>query len=829
MELLAPAGNWEAFLAAVHNGADAVYLGGKDYSARQSADNFDLTELARAIDYAHLKDKKVYVTVNTLMAENEMNGVLDYLYELYERQVDAVIVQDIGMISLARQVLPDLHLHASTQMTVHNAAGAEFLHELGIKRTVLARECSFDDIKLIHGQVPDAELEVFVHGALCYSYSGQCLFSSLAGGRSGNRGRCAQPCRLSYELFLDGKNMRIPDRGRYLLSPADLCLIDFLPMLQDLQISSLKIEGRMKRPEYVATVTRAYREALDRLQSEGAGEGAGAGAGAGHFRSMDELKDDLRAIFNRNFSSGYFVEADLAFLSDKRPNNRGIYVGRVLNQGSDGRTSIRLTDSVHSGDGLTVWVSKGKNPSCIVRNLRVSGKKAEEAFKGDIIQLELNGKVHPDDRVFKTHDAELLNRANASIHEKEIDKIPVDARVVLKTGQLMELILDSRGEQVEVKGKIPVEAASKQPLSYEVLRAKLERMGNTPFELCQLEVLGDLEVILPFSEINEVRRRATEMLEKKIKKTVNLPVDRHNFVAGKHACMRASGPKKQSSRSLLSVMTNGYDQAKTALKNGADRVYIGMEGVGIHRRITREQVQALWDDYGMERVILSMPRIHKPSDRFNYREFVEKSQANSVMLGNIGDLNWAVQRAYQIYGDYSLNIYNPYAQDFYMQYGLGQVCLSPELTLNQLQSFNRWDATELLIHGEIILMVSEHCMIGDMLGNRKASCNAPCTKGAYSIKDEKGYIFPVSTDADCRFYVFNARTLCMIDDIKRLMGFKPQSLRIEGRHMGKEELQDVVRAYHSVIQHGDGAAMKEKLQETSGSEFTKGHYYRGVV
>jgi len=301
--------------------------------------------MKKAVELARIRNVKVYVTMNTLLDNEEFGPALDYAWQLHGLGVDALIVQDLGLMNALCSLIPDMRLHASTQMTVHNAEAAGFLSHKGVKRVVLAREMSMADIRTVTAAAADIEIEVFVHGALCYSYSGQCLFSSMVGGRSGNRGRCAQPCRLPYTLQ-SLRSGQLPDsnsRGPYLLSPSDLCLIDYLPELESCGVTSLKIEGRMKRPEYVAVVTRAYREVLDALAEEPA------------YKPGVEIKDKLRKIFNRNFSSGYFILDRKSLLSSKRPNNRGVYVGRVTAR-QDRMVKVKLSDTVCVGDGLEIWV-----------------------------------------------------------------------------------------------------------------------------------------------------------------------------------------------------------------------------------------------------------------------------------------------------------------------------------------------------------------------------------------------------------------------------------------------------------------------------------------
>ena len=356
MELLAPAGNWQALVAAIENGANAVYLGGPAFNARHSAENFTMEMIKQAVEYAHLRKVKVYVTVNTLLHTHELDTVLDYVFELYSSDIDAIIVQDLGLLSLLRDLLPDLTIHASTQMTVHNVEGVKLLEQQGVKRVVLARELLLQEINHISKNT-SAELELFVHGALCYSYSGQCLFSSMVGGRSGNRGRCAQPCRLPYTLYSERGGKQSLE-GKYLLSPSDLNLIDYLSAIQESGVHSLKIEGRLKRPEYVAIVTRSYRQMLDHLLD---GDGK---------PDSEVLKGEMAGIFNRDFSPGYFDPQVLKRLSTQRPNNRGVYIGQVISRNSDGRTAIYLQEeSLSIGDGIEIWVSHGRNHSFLLERM----------------------------------------------------------------------------------------------------------------------------------------------------------------------------------------------------------------------------------------------------------------------------------------------------------------------------------------------------------------------------------------------------------------------------------------------------------------------------
>lgn len=825
MELLAPAGNWDAFLAAMKNGADAVYLGGKSYSARQSADNFDLEHLEEAVNYAHLRNRKVYVTVNTLIDNGEFSGALDYLYELQQRQVDAVIVQDIGLATASRQVLPGLRLHASTQMTVHNADGVAFCREQGIKRVVLARELSRTDIKLIHEQVEDAELEVFVHGALCYSYSGQCLFSSMVGGRSGNRGRCAQPCRLAYELVNHSGQRKIDPaaQGKHLLSPADLCLIDYLPELRESGVNSLKIEGRMKRAEYVAVVCRAYREALDLLEDNAR-------------RPAPELKEKLLKIFNRRFSTGYFLDSKNDFLSTRRPNNRGVFTGRIVEQSPDLLTTIKLSDRVQQGDGLVVWVGRAKNPVVILNDFYIGNQQVNTAKANELITVPLDERVYPGDRVFKTHDEQLLAEAQQSIQEEEAHKLVVDAQVSMQLGQPLHLVLqDDQGNRSEAQTENVAQEARKYALTEEVLRDKLGRLGNTHFVLRDLTINGADNLMIPFSDLNEVRRQAIdELITRRLQSHRQPVVTAREYSKAKQQVLAQAAGSKNTTAPLLTVAVNSVEQARLALDQGADRVLLGLEGIGTRKRPSKIQLQELlsWNNRTVCSVIPVLPRIHLPGEMHSYRDIIDQG-FTSLMVGNWGDLYWGLQQGAEIMADYSLNVFNMQSLQFLLNLGLGTVCLSPELNFNQLHSFRDFAKVEILIHGELMLMESQHCMLGSTLGATAGKC-AVCSQDKYCLQDEKGYQFPVATDADCRFYVFNSRTMCIIEDLERVINQGPQSIRIEARLYNDAELSKTVKIYRQAVdgllagKELDLSACKAKLAE-QGRSFTKAHYYRGVL
>jgi len=837
-ELLAPAGAWESLVAAVENGADAVYLGGKLYNARESAGNFDHDEMVKAIEFAHIRGVKVYVTVNTLLAEQELPGAVRFLHFLQQAGADAAIVQDAGLIRLARQVIPELPLYASTQMTVHNLPAAQLLKEKGISRIVLARELSLEAIEKI-ARWGGVEVEVFIHGALCVCYSGQCLLSSMIGGRSGNRGRCAQPCRLGYTL-VDEKNRPLADPvvvGDYLLSPRDLNLSTHLPDLIKAGIASFKIEGRMKRPEYVATVTRIYRKLLDR-----------AASGGDFFVTPEEIRE-LAQIFNRGFTAGYlYGRPGRELMSYKRPNNRGIRLGRVKDFDRKSRLAgVLLEEPLRVGDGIEVWVTEGGRAAGEVRRIVLNGKSVQRAAAGAKVYLDIPGRVSPGDRVFKTHDADLVERARETfISPREQKKIPLVFDVFARIGEPLKIkITDPEGLTGEAETRSPGQLALARPLTFEYLKNQLGRLGNTPFALAELRYALAGPVIVPVAEINEARRAALARLEeRRLAAARQEPVPEEIFRRRLSAAISGEPVKKTEGVKIpeLAVTVTDLSSLKAAVKAGASMVYFGGERYRSKPPVTSDDIQA-----GIEfchqagaRFILSSPRILQDGDlAWFYRllEKVDARQLDGVQAGNLGLLRKAREvTGKPLYADFSLNVFNRQTAVFLMEAGAAQVTLSPELTLEQIQHMVPFlpIPAEVIVHGAVPLMVSEYCAAGSLLGRGKR-CPEPCSGLRCGLKDRKGIVFPVEMDQFCRMHLFNSRDLCVIEDAGQLAGAGVAALRVEARREGAGYVYDVVRAYRSVLDRLPGlqeeavGRAKEILAGRSPEGFTKGHYYRGVL
>lgn len=492
IELLAPAGNFEALVAAVQNGADAVYFGGKNYGARAFANNFDCENIKRAIEYAHIRDVKTYITVNTLLFDSELEECLNYIQFLYENDADAVIVQDIGIASAIHKLFPKFEMHASTQMSISNLQDALFYKSMGFQRLVLARENSIEEIRLIKEQA-NIEIESFVHGSLCVSYSGKCLFSYVNGGRSANRGQCAQPCRQKYDIVQ--KNNLVD--SRYYFSMKDLSTIGHLKTIIENGTDSLKIEGRMKRHEYVSTVVKSYREALDALYDN-------------IHLDTEELEKKMANVFNREFTKGFILNAETKkVVNTKTPNNIGTHLGKVI--GVNKKTKkieIKLDEPLSVGDGISL----GEHVGRILKNNQV----VQDAKKGDWITLDFIGNAKIGDEVRKTSDKSILDYAKF-IQSKELKKSPLKFHLeaCLNTHPKLQ-IEDDRGNISEYADQSAIiEKAEKSMVSKAEIKAQLSKLESTPYYLDEINFQMDQNIFIKKSTLNNLRRNGIEILNEK--------------------------------------------------------------------------------------------------------------------------------------------------------------------------------------------------------------------------------------------------------------------------------------------------------------------------
>ncbi|MEN6313442.1 MAG: U32 family peptidase [Clostridiaceae bacterium] len=810
IELLAPAGSSEALHAAVENGADAVYLGGKLFSARQLADNFDMDVLKDELSYAHARGVHIYLTMNTLVSDDELKQALYFAADVRKAGIDGIIVQDMGLAGALHRVMPDVPLHGSTQMTIYDMEGVHALEDMGFKRAVLARELSLQEASEIARNTA-LDIEVFVHGALCVCYSGQCLMSSIIGGRSGNRGRCAQPCRLPYRLTCGKDSDKRPQyNARYLLSPKDMCSLEYMDEIVASGIRSLKIEGRMKSPEYVATVVRIYRKYLDRAMEH---------AGMGNIAKED--MHDLMQIFNRGgFSSGYMKgKAGSGMMCFDKPNNSGIYLGSVLSY--DERTQniiVRLEDNLSTGDGIEIWTGGSNSPGGVVTSIkkaentktrpqsfRMGKESLKNAGRGDIAAIgNFKGNILPGHKIYKTTDIELNRAARESFTGKNTRRVGVSGYAELKAGQPLTLrVEDPEGQAASASGSILPEKALNRPLTKERLQDQLKKTGSTPFDFTELQIVLDDGLAMPVSEINEVRRHALgNLLEKRADRYAGLRSGDgiHERIVQVLDMMKAMPAGRKPAISLYFYK---WDPSICYADLGADRLYLPFTAIGTE---SFREISSGLREKGVE-VFAWLPSV----TRGNYERLMNKflgakeslnghslcatgscgvnaahnanaarqkscNSLDGILAGNIGTVRRLKDRCQKggvremrLAGDISLNLYNSLSVQEAAKMGLDSVALSIEMTLQQIRGLKDADlsadahlngsnatiiapaaspAIEAAVYGRLPLMISEHCPVGCMEGGFSAAsaCSGSCSRVEYRLKDRMGVEFPVICD-----------------------------------------------------------------------------------
>ena len=799
VELLAPVGSFEALKAAVQNGANAVYLGGKDFGARASANNFDRDELKEAVKYAHIRGVQVFVTTNTLRKENEIEDFLEYAKFLYDIDVDAIILQDIGMARLIKRELPDFELHASTQMVAHSLEDVKYLESVGFDRVVLAREVTVEEIKYICDNCK-ADIEVFVHGALCVCYSGQCLMSSMIGNRSGNRGRCAQPCRQRYELIDVYTGEVVNSNGDYLLSPRDLNAIEEIDKVIDAGVHSLKIEGRMKRPEYVATVIDGYRKTIDEYLA------------TNKLNVSDETINDLYTIFNRKFTKGLLLgDVGKDMMNSQLPNNQGLYVGTVVDYNKKAkRLKIKLANTLKKGDGINLG---GGTIGRIIKN----GNIETIGYKGETIELDFVGEARKGQIVFKTSDSELMDRVQATFtQDKEFVKNIIDAKITIKLGQKPILtLIDRHSNEATIEGDKIVEEAMKVALSKEKVETQLRKLGNTPYELDLLEIELDDNVSLPISLLNQMRRDCIELLDKE---RVSIKNRKYKNKIVKYKPVQYNRNKQQE----ISVKVKNLEQLESALECGVDRIYYEDTN-------TIDKAMSLAMKYN-KKVIYSAPRIIRNKE-YNHLAKANNAGVESVQVGNYGSIDYFKDKKLNI--DYYLNAFNSETINYYKEIGADTLCISQELNINEIKETIKYTDIniESVVYGYTPLMITEYCPMGVIVRDcKKDKRVAKCKESIYALRNSKGDEFRVSQDIFCRSTIYNSNVTCMLDNLYELHEIGINVLRLDFTLEDKETVKEVIEAYQEVLSNDYKLGTKatklyNKLDEKG---TTAGHYYKGV-
>ncbi|ABW19507.1 U32 family peptidase [Alkaliphilus oremlandii] len=833
IELLAPAGNLEALKAAVQNGADAIYLGGQDFGARAYASNFDREAMKEAVSYAHIRGVKVYVTVNILVKDEEIETLMEYIKFLYEIDVDAVIVQDMGVFHLIKELFPDFEIHASTQMTLHNRQGVEVLKEMGVSRVVLSREVTIEEIKDIY-DATGMELEVFIHGALCVSYSGQCLMSSFIGGRSGNRGRCAQPCRRQYNLLKLNRDKEILKSGEFLnkgrsfhLSMRDLNTLEEIGQLIEAGVTSFKIEGRMKKPQYVASIVRGYRKAIDLYLSDRKA------------LKDDQLQEEIAQMFNRKFTKGHLFHSPKAeVINIEKPNNRGLYLGRIedVNR-KENRFRIKLEVDIAVGDGVEIWNESTDDMGGNIRNIYRDHQLVKEAKKGEVVELEMRCSVQKGDQVYKTLNLSLMDALEKTYaQDKEYKKIPLYGKVQVELNEKIKVCLwDNEGHAVEAKSDAVVEAALKVAVTEEKLLEQLSKLGNTPFQLEHLDVSLGENCSVPVSVLNSLRREIVDQLMDLRKNRHNREtIENQDFNEKLRSWISNSERKnKEPLASLrLSVKVDTLHQLKEVLKHDVGRVYYEdiatfKDAIGMCRE---KNTAALTEIY------LRTPNILRNSEYDRLENLVEGLSFDGILAGDVGLIRWNKEHAnLPVFGDYTLNVFNRPSIHAFEGLDFNGITLSPELDFNSLYQldFNNALEKEAMIYGKVVVMTTEYCPFiqENQCDHNCNQCRYPKYHYNFGLNDAKNVSFPIAKNYWGRTIILNSKPLFMIDRLHEFKDVPVQWLRLEFTDETIEEIKELLELAEKNIHRAlTGEKSKEdiEVERIFKDGFTRGHYYRGV-
>ena len=844
-ELLAPAGNWECAKAAVENGADAIYFGLDRFNARMRAENFTEADLPELMEYLHSRGVKGYVTLNTLIFPQELREAQQYIRSIIAAGVDALIVQDIGICRLIRHLSPDFPIHASTQMTITSTAGVEFAESLGCNLVVLARECSLQEINKIQSQLSyrgsSLPLEVFVHGALCVAYSGQCLTSEALGGRSANRGECAQACRMPYELIADGEVVNLGDR-KYLLSPQDLAGLEVLPDLVKSGVACLKIEGRLKSPEYVANVTRVYRQALDRVmeqrqKAEGRGptealhnreKVKGAEVKENILSASSEERYNLEMAFSRGIYTGWFRGINNQELVHARfGKKRGVYLGEVIRINNE-KVILRLEAPVKPGDGVVFDCGhpEAKEEGGRIYAVEQKGKETILTFG----RRDLNWRrVHVGDKVWKTSDPELDKQLRQSFAgDVPQYQRPIKIEVYGEVGQnLVAIACDELGHVVQVESSTPLVAAHNKPLTLERLQEQFGRLGNTPFRLGELTTNLTGELMLPVSELNRMRREIVTQLDNLRRKPKRWQLNPNASLCD----LLPSRSSHQPTTPSLIVLVRNLQQLQAALAAGIDTIYCEFEDPRKYRQaVEMVRQQRRWGDREIGRwgenftppphlrddsptpsIWVAPPRITKPGENWILQQ-VRSCKADGYLVRNYDHLEFFADE--RCIGDFSLNVANPLTADLFKNhFHLERLTASYDLNINQLEDLLKSsppDWFEVTIHQHMPMFHMEHCVFCAFLssGTDFRNCGRPCEKHEVKLRvDAKrlvdrhriGTEHILHADAGCRNTVFNGTAQTGAEYVQRLIELGLRHFRIEFVNESPEYVTQTIHQYQELL------------------------------
>ncbi len=795
-ELLAPAGQWDCITAAIENGADAVYFGlDCGFNARARASNFHIDELDRIVATLHRRSVAGYVTVNTLAFAEELPQLEKILRRIAGSGVDAILVQDFGVARLAREICPQLDIHASTQMTLTSAETIAVAEQLGLRRVVLAREMSLKEIRQVR-QATEMPLEVFIHGALCVAYSGQCLTSESLGGRSANRGQCAQACRLPYELICDGEDRDLGD-VRYLLSPQDLAGYAAIPDLIDAGVCSLKIEGRLKTPEYVANITSHYRDAIDQAMR------------SREVKLSSQAVDEMELSFSRGFSPGWLNGCDHKMLVPGEDSaKRGILLGmvkRVTNRS----VVLDLWRPLSLGDGLGFEGGRedGTQQGGRVFGLQRGGKSVEQAT-GDDREIEvLFGKggidfnqLYVGQRVWKSDDPELNRRLRKSYQNEDPQtRRPIDIEVQAVAGQPLRVTAcDAAGRTATAAGETPLEVARNRAASEDTLKEKLGRLGGTPYQLGKLSANIQGGPMVPVSLLNQIRRTLVADLQQQAAAPPPRVV-REGVLAEMRAAAEPVEPAVNAAEQppQLAVMCRNLEQLAAVAEAGIETLYVDFHDV-------RQYGEAVSIAHANNaRLAIGSVRIQKPGE-MGLLKVLRRHQPDGILCRNLAAIQFCQDEGFEAIADFSMNIVNDLSARWMRSLGVTRI--TPSYDLNREQLTDLVDAVpaewlEIVIHQHMPMFHMEHCVFCSVMspGTNKTNCGRPCDRHVVQLRDRIGTEHPLHADVACRNTLYNAVPQSAAEATTDLVARGVRQFRIELLEQSPAEAISIVDTYRQLL------------------------------
>ena len=783
IELLSPVGDIECLKAAVQNGADSVYFGANLFSARAFASNFDSVELKNAIQYAKLRGVKTNLTLNTLIKDSEFEDAFNLAKKAYEYGIDAIIVQDLGLAKILIKSFPDLAIHASTQMSVHNLQGTLELQNLGFKRVVLSRELSAEEIQYISKNT-NVELECFIHGALCISYSGQCLFSSMIGGRSGNRGKCAQPCRLPYSL-IDNDNKEL-DKG-YLLSTRDLCGLEYIPYLIKSGVNCLKIEGRMKNPEYVAIVTRIYRKYIDLANTNK------------EYSISEEDKKQLMLAFNRgNFSTGHLsTTPNRNLVFKEKQNNMGLFLGTVENfNPNKGLIKLKIKESISIGDKISLEFEDG---TYTISELLKKNTNVKSAFPGETVTIgRMKGNIKKGNNVYKISSKELSNMSLESL-KCEQRKIDLNCTIILAKNKPIEInVTPANGIElykdlnIKYKSNLVPEESINKPLDRETIIKQFSKTQSSPYFFKNINIKLDNNLFLTISSLNELRRNILEQVECFAINSITRKVPNINY--SKISEEKSNFTKNISTSLLLNILHSEFDYSKL---ESVDKIYIPLKYF-LKKRYTTI-LNTLSEQFNLYIYLptiikanyrnLMHSNIEKAISNYNIKGFVLSNISNFLLLEDFNNKN------FEFIANYTFNIFNKFTINELKELGINHFTISPELDRTTIEDLchNSNLPTELIVYGKTPLMNMNYCVLGKS-NKCYPKCDAKCNSGkTFYLKDRLGMKFLVVPDnIQTVTTIYNSKTtsICPKD-------FSVNSVRIDILNENIEEINNIINVVNT--------------------------------